>query len=68
MKYNRERAWIKKKLKSGISQGELYHTVGMFSNKSKKRVMIEKGLSEKGYDKRYKFLCNVHFLLGNEKF
>jgi hypothetical protein len=69
MKYKKERTWIRKKLyRENVSQKELLHTVGMFSNKNKKKVMAEKGISSAEYDKRYKFLANVHFLLSNEKF
>ena len=61
--YYKERAWIKKKLDSGVTKKELHNTVGMFSNKSKKKVMQQKGLTSKEYDKRYKFLHNVFNIL-----
>ena len=62
-KYYRERAWIKKKINQGVSKKELFNNVGIFSNKSKKKVMAEKKLTAKEYDKRYKFLHNVYMLL-----
>ena len=69
MKYSKERAWIKKKLyRENISQNELFNTVGMFSNKKREKVMAEKNINSAEYDRRYKFLENVYFLLSNEKF
>ena len=65
---NKERNWIRKKMRSGISQSQLLHNVGCFSNKSKKKVMQQKRLSEKQYNKRYKFLSNVYQLLEYESF
>ena len=62
------RAWIKKKIKSGVSQRELYKSVGIFSNKDKKDVMKEKRLTSKQYDKRYDFLGEVFTLLFNYNF
>ena len=62
-RYYREQAWINKKINQGITKKELYNTVGIFSNKSKQKVMAEKNLTEKEYDKRYKFLHNVFCLL-----
>lgn len=64
--YKRERAWIKKKLDSGVNRDELRECVGAFSNKKKKKVMAEKKLSSAGYDKRYKFLSNVYVILCDE--
>ena len=68
MAYNywKERAWIDRKLKHGVSNKKLHNTVGMFSNKNKKKVMSEKGLTEKEYHKRYNFLHNVFNILDNE--
>jgi len=65
-KYYRERAWIRKKLNSGVSKSELYHSVGVFSNKPKRKVMKEKGLTEVKYKKRYNFLFNVYNILSDE--
>lgn len=62
-KYYKERAWINKKLKSGISKEELFHSVGVWSNKDKKKVMQEKNLTEKQYKQRYSFLLNVFNIL-----
>ena len=62
-KFWRERSWIKKKINSGVSREELFHSVGAFSNKDKKKVMEQKGLTEKQYKKRYAFLLNVYNLL-----
>lgn len=64
----KERTWIRKKLKSGISQSQLLHNVGVFSNKSKSKVKEQKRLSEKQYQARYKFLSNVYQLLEYEIF
>ena len=67
--YNKERVWIKKKLRSeGITQDQLLFTVGCFSNKKKSKVMAEKNINSKQYDERYKFLFNVFHLLNTEKF
>lgn len=65
---NKERSWIRKKMNSGISQSQLLHNVGVFSNKSKSKVKKDKRLSEKQYQARYKFLSNVYQLLEFESF
>ena len=65
MKYKKERAWINKKLRSGVSRDELRECVGMFSNKNKNKVMAQKNLSESEYQKRYGFLSNVYFILSD---
>lgn len=62
-KYYIERAWISKKLNSGVTKEELFYSVGVFSNKDKKQVMQQKGLTEKQYKRRYDFLFNVFNLL-----
>ena len=67
-KYKRERAWIYKKINSGVSQDELRQSVGIFSNKKKKKVMEQKSISSKQYDKRKSFLGNGYALLNHEKF
>lgn len=56
-------AWIKKKNSRGISNKELEHSVGTFSNRTKKSVMKEKKLTEKEYYKRRSFLATVYGLL-----
>lgn len=53
------KAWVDKKLNSGVSKEELYNCVGVFSNKDKSKVMNEKNLTEKQYNRRYKFLFNT---------
>ena len=58
-------AWINKKIRSGVSRDELRQSVGMFSNKNKKKVMAQKGLTEEAYKKRYGFLANVYYILCN---
>ena len=63
--YKRERAWINKKVRSGVNRDELRESVGRFSNKSKKKVMAEKKLSSAGYEKRYKFLSRVYYVLSD---
>ena len=68
MNYKSERAWIQKKLRSGVSQDELRECVGMFSNKNKQKVMAQKGLTEEAYKKRYGFLSNVFWLLSDITF
>ena len=65
MKYKKERAWINKKLRSGVSRDELRECVGMFSNKNKNKVMAQKNLSESEYQKRYGFLANVYSILSD---
>ena len=65
---HKEKRWIRKKLRSGISQEQLKHNVGVFSNKSKHKVMKQKNLSEKQYKARYKFLSNCYALLDYENF
>lgn len=57
------RAWINKKLRSGVSKTELLNCVGAFSNKKKERVKAQKGLSEAEYKKRYDFLAKVYYIL-----
>lgn len=66
--YKQARAWIHKKLRSGVSQSELMNCVGVFSNKKKSQVMNEKQLSSKQYDKRNSFLEKAYYLLVNERF
>lgn len=57
-------AWINKKLyHEGVDPIKLRNTVGAFSNKEKSRVMKEKNLSEKQYDRRHKFLSEVYSIL-----
>ena len=63
-----ERAWIKKKLSNGTHQAYLRDCVGVFSNKTKKKVMQEKNLNKSQYKKRYDFLSRVYYLLCNEQF
>ena len=66
-RYSKELAWINKKVNSGVSRKELFHSVGVFSNKNKQKVMKEKGLTSSQYDKRYNFLNNVFNLLDSIK-
>ena len=67
--YSKERKWIRNILNSSnITQAELYNTVGLFSNKSKEKVMKEKNITSSEYDKRRKFLYKVFCLLESEKF
>ena len=66
MSYYREKAWIRKKLRSGVTREELRECVGIFSNRDKKKVMSEKQLSEKSYRERYKFLSNVYLILSSK--
>ena len=55
----RAKAWVDKKLKSGVSKEELYNCVGVFSNKDRTKVMKEKNLTNKQYERRYSFLYNA---------
>ena len=64
----KERNWIKKKIRSGVSQNELLNSVGIFSNKPKEKVMKQKNLTEKQYKARYRFLSNCYALLDFEDF
>lgn len=64
--YNKEKRWIEKKRRQGVSEKELLNTVGMFSNKKKEKVMAEKKLSEKEYKQRYDFLSRVYYILSNK--
>lgn len=57
------KAWIKKKLSQGVTKEQLRSCVGAFSNRKKKTVMAEKGLTEKQYKQRYDFLAKVYSLL-----
>ena len=65
-KYYRERQWIEKKRRAGVSDKELLHSVGMFSSKKKEKVMAQKGINSREYKKRYDFLANVYYLLSNK--
>ena len=67
MKYNKKAlAWINKKVyKNNVDPRILEETTGRFSNRKKEKVMKEKKLSEKQYEKRYSFLSDVHFILSN---
>lgn len=38
----RAKAWVHKKLNSGVPKEELYNCVGVFSNKDMSKVMKEK--------------------------
>ena len=64
--YRGEHAWINKKLRQGIRPDVLRNSIGAFSNRKKETVMKEKGLSEREYKKRYKFLGNVYYLLSSK--
>ena len=64
--YNKEKRWIEKKRRQGVSEKELLNTVGMFSNKKKEKVTAEKKLSEKEYKQRYDFLARVYYILSNK--
>ena len=66
--YRCERAWIFKKIRNGVTQNELRTSVGIFSNRKKKKVMAQKNLSEKQYKKRREFLGNAYVLLNYEDF
>lgn len=57
------RAWINKKLRSGVPKQELLNCVGAFSNRKKEVVMREKNLTEAQYKKRYDFLFKVYNIL-----
>ena len=59
----RAKAWVHKKLNSGVSKENLRNCIGAFSNRSKKKVMQEKGLSDKQYKRRYDFLYNAYVYL-----
>lgn len=63
MSYKKEYAWINKKYRQGVSKSELLNSVGIFSNKDKKKVMSQKKLSSKDYEKRKSFLFNVYSIL-----
>lgn len=52
----KSRDWVDKKLRSGVDLDQLYNCVGIFSNRKKSRVMKEKNLNNKQYEKRYNFL------------
>lgn len=67
-KFKREKAWIYSKINNGVSQKELFNSVGIFSDKKKEDVMKKKNLSSKQYDKRFSFLSNVYYLLDNYNF
>lgn len=67
-RYTHERAWILRKINSGVKQEELRSSIGIFSNRKKKKVMEQKSLSDKQYKKRKEFLGNCYVLLSNEKF
>lgn len=62
------RAWIHKKIKSGVKQAELRDSVGLFSNRKKEETMKMKKMTSKQYDRRYSFLEEVFFLLTYEDF
>lgn len=68
MNYSKERNWIRKKIDSGVPQNLLSSCVADFSCKAKKKVMEQKNITEKEYEKRWNFLANVYYLLSNEKF
>ncbi len=63
MSFNSAQRWINKKIKQGVTKNQLRACVGSFSNKSKKKVMQEKNLTEKQYKQRYDFLAKVYSLL-----
>ena len=65
--FYKEKRWIAKKRREGVSDKELLNTVGMFSNKKKEKVMAQKRLTERQYKERYDFLARVYFLLSNGK-
>lgn len=60
------RAWINKKLRSGVPKNELLNCVGAFSNRKKEVVMKEKNLTEAQYKRRYDFLFKVFNILSGD--
>lgn len=61
--YKRAKTWINNKLRKGNTKEELLYSVGIFSNKSKQKVMAEKKITSEQYNKRYKFMAKVYELL-----
>ena len=57
------KAWVNKKLRSGVPKAELLNCVGAFSNKKAERVMKEKNLTKAQYEKRWDFLSKVYYIL-----
>ena len=55
----RAKAWVDKKLRSGVPPSELYRCLGFFSKTKKEKKMKQKNLSSSGYDKRYEFCYNA---------
>lgn len=50
-----------------VSDEELLHCVGLWSNKKKADVMKKEKLTNKEYDKKRKFLFNVFNILSSER-
>ena len=61
-------AWIHKMLDSGLTQSQLLHNVGTFSNKLKSDVMKQKKLTSKQYERRNNFLFEVYSLLNENRY
>ena len=61
------KAWVHKKLSSGVPVEELYYCVGVFSNISPEKQMKKKNLTNKQYDRRYKFLYKAFCYLESMK-
>ena len=59
------KAWVHKKLKQGVPKKELLYCVGVFSNKEKAKVMKQKNLSSKQYERRHNFLYKAYCYLEN---
>ena len=63
----KSKAWVDKKLRSGVSLDVLYNCVGIFSSRDPKKVMKEKNLNKKQYEKRYYFLYDAFCYMENLK-
>ncbi len=50
--YKREKTWIAKKRAKAVSDEELLHCIGLWSNKKKADVMKKEKLTSKEYDKK----------------
>ena len=69
MKYlKRQRAWIKKKIKSGVSKKKLMHNLALFLEKNDKKIIEQKKISPKQLKRRKEFVLDCYDILYFENF
>lgn len=69
MKYlKQQRAWIKKKIKSGVSKEQLMQNLALFLEKNDKKIIEQKKISPKQLKRRKEFVLDCYDILYFESF